>query len=258
MRDKKVLGKVVLGAVIVCVMAGGAWGIYTLKHEYPIERIEEMLSSNIADVVDDVVADVKENIKVTIGTVSENANVYDETTLLMQVNAGGEIDNSDLTEQEKGYEEYIEMEQESTTVKEKDTTVAPTEPTTAEEITTTTVKVPETTTRQPETTTVKEREATPAPTTTAKERETTPAPTTTTKKQGKVVTDEKIRAAMIQLGYDPDNYIASDLTTAEITAILRLARGEATSVPAERMEDAVDYSQRNLEYDGPELPKPMG
>ena len=81
---------------------------------------------------------------------------------------------------------------------------------------------------------------------------------TTVKERGEVVTDEKLRAALIKLGYDPDNYVASELSFNEKKELVRLAYGEVSGSSEENMQESVDYSQRTLEYDGPELPKPMG
>lgn len=206
MKFKKFLGSVVCCIIVIGVMLCGALGIYMIRHEYKVEKIEKKISNDITEMVYSTSGVIEENITtMAIATSVQSTSIFDEETTLLYANAGGELDNGDFKDTEEE-DESLEIDNVSIVDREEKVTEA----------------------------------------------------ATTVKEMGEVVTDEKLRAALIKLGYDPDNYVASELSFSEKKELVRLAYGEVASSSEENMQESVDYSQRTLEYDGPELPKPMG
>jgi len=206
MKFKKFLGSVVCCIIVIGVMLCGALGIYMIRHEYKVEKIEKKISNDITEMVYSTSGVIEENITtMAIATSVQSTSIFDEETTLLYANAGGELDNGDFKDTEEE-DESLEIDNVSIVDREEKVTEA----------------------------------------------------ATTVKEMGEVVTDEKLRAALIKLGYDPDNYVASELSFSEKKELVRLAYGEVASSSEENMQEYVDYSQRTLEYYGPELPKPMG
>lgn len=115
MNVKGKMSRVLFFCMAVCIMAGGAFGIYKLKYEYSLENLREACMESILSEVVTANSDTRYMFEQNKMDKTDGYTVFKP-----QANAGGEIITDEVNEKEQWDEVFLE---ETIAVKEQYNTV---------------------------------------------------------------------------------------------------------------------------------------